>query len=54
MTLFSTNLPRGVHQYVYFARATAPGDYFVAPTEAHEEFFPEVFGRSDSGRFVIE
>jgi uncharacterized protein YfaS (alpha-2-macroglobulin family) len=54
VTLYSTNLPRGVHEYVYFARATAPGDYFVAPAEAHEEFFPEVFGRSDSGRFVIE
>ena len=52
--LFATNLPRGVHEYVYFARATSPGDYFVAPAEIHEEFFPEVFGRSDSSRFVIE
>ena len=46
-------LPQGVHEYVYYARATTPGDFFVAPAHAEEAFFPEVFGRSDSGRFSV-
>ena len=46
-------LPQGVHEYVYYARATTPGDFFVAPAHAEEVFFPEVFGRSDSGRFSV-
>ena len=42
-----------MHEYVYFARATTPGDFFVAPAHAQEAYFPEVFGRSDSSRFTI-
>ena len=53
VTLLAQRLPRGVHEYVYYARATAPGDFFVAPTHAEESYFPEVFGRSDSQRFTI-
>ncbi len=53
VTLRAENLPRGVYVYVYFARATSPGDYFVAPAHAEETFFPELFGRSDSGRFAV-
>ena len=53
VTLLAQRLPRGVHEYVYYARATAPGDFFVAPTHAEETYFPEVFGRSDSSRFTI-
>ena len=53
LTLFATDLPKGVHEYVYFARATTPGDFFVAPPHAEEAFFPEVFGRGDSGRFRV-
>ena len=54
LALFATRLSRGVHEYVFFARATTPGDFFVAPAVAQEEFFPEVFGRSDSTRFTVE
>ncbi len=54
LVLFSTRLPRGVHEYVFFARATTPGDFFVAPAVAQEAFFPEVFGRSDSTRFTVD
>lgn len=54
LVLFSTRLSRGVHEYIFFARATTPGDFFVAPAVAQEEFFPEVFGRSDSTRFTVE
>ena len=53
VVLSAARLPRGVHEYVYFARATAPGDFFVAPAHASETYFPEVFGRSDSGRFTV-
>jgi alpha-2-macroglobulin len=54
LQLFAYRLPRGVHEYVFFARATTPGDFFVAPAVAQEEFFPEVFGRSDSSNFIVE
>jgi alpha-2-macroglobulin len=46
-------LSKGVYEYVYYARATSPGDFFVAPAHAQETYFPEVFGRSDSSRFVV-
>ncbi|HEY8787114.1 MAG TPA: hypothetical protein VIN63_11615, partial [Candidatus Limnocylindria bacterium] len=51
--LSATWLSKGVYEYVYYARATAPGDFFVAPAHAEETYFPEVFGRSDSSRFVV-
>jgi uncharacterized protein YfaS (alpha-2-macroglobulin family) len=51
--LSATWLSRGVYEYVYYARATAPGDFFVAPAHAEETYFPEVFGRSDSSRFIV-
>jgi uncharacterized protein YfaS (alpha-2-macroglobulin family) len=53
VTLRAQELPRGVHEYTYYVRATTPGDFFVAPAVAEESFFPEVFGRSDSGRFTV-
>ena len=53
LVLLAERLPRGVHEYVYYARATTPGDFFVAPAHAEEAFFPELFGRSDSGRFTV-
>ena len=51
--LSATRLSKGIYEYVYYARATAPGDFFVAPAHAAETYFPEVFGRSDSSRFVV-
>jgi hypothetical protein len=51
--LTTDRLPRGVHEYVYYARATTVGDFFVAPAHAAETYFPEVFGRSDSVRFAV-
>ncbi|MCY3507294.1 MAG: Ig-like domain-containing protein [Chloroflexi bacterium] len=53
VTLLASRIPKGAHEYVYYARATTPGDFFVAPTFAEETYLPEVFGRSDSGRFVV-
>ena len=53
LVLQASRLPQGVHEYVYYARATAPGDFFVAPVHAEETYLPEVFGRSDSSRFTV-
>ncbi|MEP7216944.1 MAG: alpha-2-macroglobulin family protein, partial [Anaerolineaceae bacterium] len=52
--LFAERLGKGVYEYIYYARATTPGDFFVAPTHAEETYFPETFGRGDSGRLVVE
>ena len=51
--LSADRVSKGVYEYVYYARATTPGDFFVAPAHAEEAYFPEVFGRSDSGRFTV-
>lgn len=51
--LMTDYLPKGVYEYTYYARATTPGDFFVGPSHAEETYFPEVFGRSDSGRFTV-
>jgi uncharacterized protein YfaS (alpha-2-macroglobulin family) len=52
--LSATALAKGVYEFIYYARATTPGDFFVSPAHVEESYFPEVFGRSDSGRFVVE
>jgi hypothetical protein len=51
--LYAQHLPKGMHEYIYYARATTPGDFFVAPAHASESYFPEVFGRSDSARLTV-
>lgn len=53
VVLSATRLSKGVYEYIYYARATTPGEFFVAPAHASETYFPEVFGRSDSGRFRV-
>ena len=53
VVLLAERLPRGVHEYIYYARASTLGDLFVAPAHAEETFFSEVFGRGDSGRFSV-
>ncbi len=51
--LFASYLPAGVYTYSYLARATTPGTYSVLPAQAHLSYSPDVFGRSDGGRFVV-
>jgi len=53
VVLFATYLPRGVHEYVYFLRATTAGEYRVMPAQAYEMYFPEVWGRSDGALFSV-
>ena len=54
VALFASYLPRGTYEYSYIMRASVPGEYNVIPATAYEMYFPEVFGRSDGGRFVVE
>ena len=53
MALFASYLPAGVYTYSYLARATTPGAYGVLPAHAYLSYFPDVFGRSDGGRFTV-
>ncbi len=53
VVLSADRLAKGVYEYVYYAQATTPGAFFVAPAHAEETYFPEVFGRSDSSRFTV-
>lgn len=53
VALFSDLLPRGTYEYTYLLRATVPGNYNVLPAVAYEHYFPEVFGRSEGGRFEV-
>jgi uncharacterized protein YfaS (alpha-2-macroglobulin family) len=54
VSLFAQYLPRGTYEYTYLMRASVPGDYMVMPSTASEMYFPEVFGRSDGGKFTVE
>ena len=51
---FATTVYPGVYTYSYTALATTPGDYVLPPLKAEEMYSPEVFGRTATGRLVIE
>ena len=51
---FASLLWEGVHEYVYVARATTPGNFVVPPPKAEEMYMPETFGRGASDRVVVE
>ena len=53
VALFARFVPKGVYEYTYFAQATTPGEFKLAPATAYEQYFPEVWGRSDGGTFVV-
>ncbi|HUM69892.1 MAG TPA: hypothetical protein PLK31_13725, partial [Chloroflexota bacterium] len=40
-------LPAGTYQYTYYLQTTLPGTFQVPPATVSQEFFPDVFGRSD-------
>jgi uncharacterized protein YfaS (alpha-2-macroglobulin family) len=54
VALFAQYLPRGTYEYTYLMRAGVPGEFLTMPATAYEMYFPEVFGRSDGGKFVVE
>jgi alpha-2-macroglobulin len=53
VTLVAHRLPKGAWEYVYFARATTPDAYEILPTRLSEVYFPDVWGRTDSGVFSV-
>ena len=53
VVLFATYLPKGTYEYTYLMRASVPGEFLVMPATAYEMYFPEVFGRSDGGKFTV-
>jgi uncharacterized protein YfaS (alpha-2-macroglobulin family) len=54
VALFAQYLPRGTYEYTYLMRAGVPGEFLTMPATAYEMYFPEVFGRSDGGKFTVE
>jgi uncharacterized protein YfaS (alpha-2-macroglobulin family) len=53
VALFASYLRKGTYQYSYTARAAIAGKYQVFPTNGREQYFPEVFARTDGQRFTI-
>ncbi len=54
VALFATYLRAGTYTYCYLARATIPGDFQVLPGQAYPMYYPEVYGRGEGMRFVVE
>ncbi len=54
VALFARFVPKGVYEYTYFAQATTPGEFSLPPATAYEQYFPEVWGRSDGGTFAVK
>ncbi|MBP6016229.1 MAG: Ig-like domain-containing protein [Candidatus Promineofilum sp.] len=53
VVFLSQFLPAGTYQYSYFLQPNIPGVYQVMPATAREDYFPEVFGRSEGAIFTI-
>jgi hypothetical protein len=51
--LFATYLPAGSYEYTYVLRPSIAGNFKVMPSHVEQTYFPEVFGRSDGGLFVV-
>ena len=51
--LFATYLPAGSYEYTYVLRPSIVGNFKVMPAHVEQTYFPEVFGRSDGGLFVV-
>ncbi len=47
VVLYANQLNKGTYEYSYTFRATSAGQFNVIPAFANEQYFPEVFGRSD-------
>ncbi len=51
---FAPLVRAGVHEYSYVTRATTPGEFVAPPAKAEEMYHPETFGRTGTGRVVVE
>jgi len=54
VALFAERLPAGTYEYTYQMRANVAGEFQVLPAHAYQMYFPEVFGRSEGGKFTVE
>src|SRR5690606_5527229 len=53
VVLYSTYLPAGTYEYVYYIRAGLPGTFNVIPATGQEFYLPEVYGRSAGSVFTV-
>ena len=53
VVFLSSFLPAGTYTYTYNLQTIIPGEYQVMPAVGYQEFFPDVFGRSDGMLFTI-
>ena len=53
LRLYASYMPPGIHTYRYLARATTPGDYALPAATVEEMYRPEIFGRTEQGRFTV-
>jgi hypothetical protein len=53
VALFANAVSAGTYEYSYVVRATSAGQFNVIPTFVTEQYFPEVFGRSDGALMTI-
>lgn len=51
---YAWRLAAGSYQYVFYLRATAPGEYVLPPAKAQEMYAPETLGRSAGAKVIIE
>jgi uncharacterized protein YfaS (alpha-2-macroglobulin family) len=52
--LFTEVLSPGIYEFNYYVRAIAKGDFIHLPALAYEMYFPENFGRTAGGRFLVQ
>lgn len=53
VSVYADHMPAGIHVTTYLARATTPGDYAHPAATVEDMYAPDVFGRTDAGRFVV-
>lgn len=51
--MFATSLEPGTYEFTYSIRASLPGTFLTLPVTASQMYFPEVWGRSAGGQFVV-
>ena len=52
--IYASRLPRGVYEFIYAINPVIVGEYNVLPPLVRELYFPDVYGRGEGTRFVIE
>ncbi len=54
VVLFADFLSKGSYEYSYTMRVTSAGAFNVIPAFANQQYFPEVFGRSEGRLLTVE